>query len=187
MSTRQRKRLLGEDIWRIPEPPENHYLRYEILDGQLFGSPTPLRVHQEVVGNLACTVKEFVDRRRLGTVILGPIGMMLAEYDAVQPDIVYVSNERHGILSPRAVEGIPDLIVEVAEPATSARDRGLKLKRYAAAHVPYYWIVDALEATIEERVLGEDGYGPPASYRVGDSFEPLLFPGLAIEVTRLWP
>ena len=29
--------------------------------------------------------------------------------------------------------------------------------------------------------------GPPAVYRVGDTFQPVLFPGLTIEVARLWP
>jgi Uma2 family endonuclease len=116
-----------------------------------------------------------VDRRQLGETIFGPIGVMLAEYDAVQPDLVYVSNERQGILSPRAVEGVPDLIVEITEPATSDRDHGVKLQRYAATGVPYYWIVDALKKTIEERVLGEDGYGPPTIYRVGDTFQSGLF------------
>jgi Uma2 family endonuclease len=187
MATQGGERLLGEYIWEIPDPPEDQYLRYEVLDGQLFASPTPLRVHQHVLGDLACTVKFFVDQHRLGKTIFGPIGVMLAEYDAVQPDLVYVSNERQGILSPRAVEGVPDLIVEITEPATSQRDRGLKLQRYVATYVPHYWIVDALEQTMEERVLGEDGYGPPTIYRVGETFQPTLFPGLSIDVTRLWP
>jgi hypothetical protein len=36
-------------------------------------------------------------------------------------------------------------------------------------------------------VLGEDGYGRPTVYSVGDAFRPALFPGLTIEVARLWP
>jgi Uma2 family endonuclease len=56
-----------------------------------------------------------------------------------------------------------------------------------AAGVRSYWIADPRSRTIEERVLGEDGYGPPTVYGVGDVFRPALFPGLAIEVARLWP
>ena len=186
MATHRGERLLGEYIWEIPDPPEDQYRRYEVLDGQLFASPTPLRVHQHVLGDLACTVKLFVDQHQLGKTIFGPIGVMLAEYDAVQPDLVYVSNKRQGILSPRAVEGVPDLIVEVTEPATSDRDRGAKLQRYAATCVPHYWVVDALEKTIEERILGDVGYHPPTTYRVGETFRPSLFPSLSIEVARLW-
>ena len=61
MATQRGERLLGEYIWEIPDPPEDRYLRYEVLDGRLFASPTPLRVHQHVLGDLACTVKLFVD------------------------------------------------------------------------------------------------------------------------------
>ena len=84
------------------------------------------------------------------------------------------------------MEGVPDLIIEITEPATSARDRGLKLQRYAATGVPHYWIVDALEKTVEERILGLDGYGEPVTYRAGGVFRPTLFPGLEIEVAGLW-
>lgn len=118
---------------------------------------------------------------------MGPFGVILAEYDAVQPDIVFVSTDRADILSNRAVEGVPDLIGEVTEPATSDRDRGLKLWRYAATGVPHYWVIDALERTIGERVPGEDGYGPPTVYRFGDTFRPAIFPGLEIAVASLWP
>ena len=187
MAPQRGERLLGEYIWEIPDPPEDQYLRYEVLDGQLFASPTPLRVHQHVLGDLACTVKFFVDQHQIGQTIFGPIGVMLAEHDAVQPDFVYVSNERQGILSPRAVEGVPDLIVEVTEPATSQLDRGLKLKRYAAARVPHYWIADALERAIEEYILGADGYEPPNIFCVSETFQPALFPGLSIDVIRPWP
>lgn len=180
-------RLPGEHIWEIPDPPEGEYKRYEVLDGQLYVSGYPLVVHQHVLGSLIFEVRRFVEEHQLGEVILGPIGVMLAEYDAVVPDIVFVSTARSGILSERAVESVPDLIVEITESATSDRDRGIKAQRYAATGLPHYWVVDALEKTIEELVLDENGYGPPTVYGVGDVFRPALFPGLAIEVARLWP
>jgi Uma2 family endonuclease len=179
-------RLSGEYLWEIPDPPEGEYKRYEVLDGELFFSGFPLVVHQRVFGNLLVPLATFVRTHRLGEVIQGPFGVILAEYDAVQPDFVFVSNERHGVLSNRAVEGVPDLIIEITEPATSDRDRGIKLQRYAATGLPHYWIIDALEKTIEERTLGIDGYGPPSIYRLGDTFRPAIFPGLAIEIARLW-
>jgi len=179
------ERLPGEYIWEIPDPPEGEYQRYEVLDGRLYVSGFPLVVHQHVLGDLIVGVKRFVEAHDLGEVILGPIGVMLAEYDAVVPDIVFVSHARADILSERAVEGVPDLIVEITEPATYDHDRGIKARRYAATGIPHYWIVDALEKTIEERVLGVDGYGPPTVYGVGDVFRPALFPGLSIEVARL--
>jgi Uma2 family endonuclease len=180
-------RLRGEYLWDIPDPPEGDYQRYEVLDGELVASGFPLVIHQHVLGSLLVPLTTFVRAHHLGEIIMGPFGVILAEYDAVQPDIVFVSNNRHDLISDRAVEGVPDLIVEIAEPATYDRDRSLKLHRYAATGVPHYWIVDVLGKLIEERELGEDGYGPPAIYGVGDVFRPTIFSGLAIEVASLWP
>jgi Uma2 family endonuclease len=187
MVPRPTGRLRGEYLWEIPDPPEGHYQRYEVLDGELVASGFPLVVHQHVLGSLLVPLATFVETHRPGEVIMGPFGVILAEYDAVQPDIVFVSNARRPLLSDRAVEGVPDLIVEVTEPATYGRDRGIKLRRYAATGVPHSWVVDALEKTVEERLLGENGYGPPTIYRVGDTFRPAVLPGLTIEVARVRP
>ena len=116
-----------------------------------------------------------------------PFGVILAGLNGVQPDLVYVSNERREILTDQGVSGAPDLVVEILSPSTRSRDLGIKLRAYQAAGVPNYWIADPRAKTIEERVLGEDGYGPPTVYRVGETFQPALFPGLSIEVARLWP
>ena len=121
---------LGRVHLEIPDPPEDQYLRYEVLDDRLYASPTPLRVHQHVLGDLACTVKLFVDQHQLGELIFGPIGVMLAEYDAVRPDLIYVSSERQDILSPRAVEGARSDCGD--RRARNQRDRGIKLQSYAA-------------------------------------------------------
>lgn len=187
MVPRPTARLRGEYLWEIPDPPEGHYQRYEVLDGELVASGPPLVVHQHVLGSLLVPLAKFVKAHRLGEVIMGPFGVILAEYDAVQPDIVFISNERLSLLSNRAVEGVPDLIVEITEPATYDRDRGMKLHRYEATGVPHYWVIDALEKTVEERALTEDGYGSPTIYGLDDVFRPSLFPSLAIEVARLWP
>ena len=74
---------------------------YEVLDGQLVISGIPLVVHQHVLGSLLISTAQFVEQHDIGEVILGPISVMLGTYDAVQPDIVFVSNERRGLFGPR--------------------------------------------------------------------------------------
>ena len=70
-------------------------------------------------------------------------------------------------------------------PSTEARDRGLKLNRYAASGVPHYWIMDTHGPRIEERVLEEDGYRLVAIVGPGEVFRPTLFPGLEIPLDDL--
>ncbi|MBI4493630.1 MAG: Uma2 family endonuclease [Chloroflexi bacterium] len=177
-----RVRFKASDIW---EAPEDEY-RYEVIDGELYMTPSPSWGHQEVLGNLYLFVAGWVRQHRLGKVVEAPVGVVLDDENGVQPDLVYVSRERLGIISHRGVEGPPDLVVEVLSPSTEARDRGIKLRRYAAAGIPHYWIVDPEARTIESYRLGEQGYERAGIYGPGSSFHPELFPGLEIAIDDLW-
>jgi Uma2 family endonuclease len=183
MVANRKARFLAEDIWDTPEDGN----RYEVIDGELYVAPPPVREHQHASSELQGTIWSYLRTNPIGVIYAAPFGVILTGLSGVQPDLVYVSNERRGILTDQGVSGAPDLVIEILSPSTRSRDRGIKLRAYEAAGVPYYWIADPRARTLEERVLGEDGYGTPTVYRVGDTFQPALFPGLAIEVARLWP
>lgn len=131
-------------------------------------------------------MRHYLGERPIGTMYAAPFGVIFSGISGVQPDLVFVSNEREEIFTDQGARGAPDLVVEILSPSTRSRDRGIKLRQYEAAGVRYYWIVDPRARTIEERVLGEDGYGPATIYGVDDVFRPALFPGLEIVVARLW-
>ena len=79
--------------------------------------------------------------------------------DRVQPDILFVSNERRGIIGEKQVLGAPDLVVEILSPSTAHRDRGVKLDLYARRGVREYWIVDPDEDVVDVWRFGRDpGY-----------------------------
>jgi Uma2 family endonuclease len=182
MVANPRARFLAEDIWDAPDDGN----RYEVIDGELYVSPPPNRQHQHVSFELGYHVRHYLGAHPIGTMYAAPFGIVMPGFSGVQPDLVFVSNERQEILTDQGAKGVPDLVVEILSPSTRSRDRGIKLRQYEAAGVRYYWIADPRSRTIEERELGEDGYGPPTIYRVGDVFRPVIFPGLAIEVARLW-
>lgn len=182
MAARGSVRFKAGDIWDVPD---DQY-RYEVIDGELFMTPAPAWKHQEVLMNLSAQLHNWVRRHRLGKVVQAPIGVVLGEETAVQPDLVYVSREREGIISERGVEGAPDLAVEVLSPSTEARDRGIKMRRYAAAGILDYWIVNPEARTLETYRLGEQGYEQTGIYGPGSVLRPELFPGLEIPIDELW-
>ena len=182
MAGRSRVRFKAGDIWDVPD--DN--LRYEVIDGELFMTPAPSFQHQSSLMRLGVLIFNWVYPRGLGTVVQAPVGVVLDEENGVQPDLVYISRERANIISERGVEGPPDLVVEVLSPSTEARDRGVKMRRYAAAGIPHYWLLDLRARALEARVLGENGYEPAGIYGPDAIFRPALLPGLEIPINSLW-
>jgi Uma2 family endonuclease len=87
--------------------------------------------------------------RGLGEVYLSPIDVILSRITVLQPDLVCVERERLGIVTERAIEGAPTLVVEVLSPSTDARDRGVKQALYARYGVPFYWIADPVARRLQ--------------------------------------
>jgi len=182
MAARGRVRFKATDIWDVPD--DN--LRYEVIDGELFMTPAPSWQHQEALMKLALIIGAWVYSHDLGRVVQSPVGVVLDEEDGVQPDLIFISRERASIISDRGVEGAPDLVVEVLSPSTEARDRGVKMRRYAVAGVAHYWLLDLRKRALEPYILGENGYEPAGVFGPGDVFRPSLFPGLEIPLDSLW-
>jgi Uma2 family endonuclease len=169
-------RFHATDIWDAPENEK----RYEVIDGELYVTPPPIWAHQFQLGNLYTIVNVWVRSHRLGYMATAPTGVILDGENGIQPDFLYVSRERAHIIKHGGVEGAPDLVAEALSPSTESRDRGIKLRRYAAAGVTHYWILDTEGPRIEERVLGEDGYRLVGTFGPGEVFRPTIFPGLEI-------
>lgn len=127
--------------------------RHEIIEGELAVTAAPALRHQRIVTRLVGALLDAADRG-LGEVFAGPVDVLFAEGDYLEPDVLFVRRERAEILSDRGVEGAPDLVIEVTSPATARRDRGIKLERYRRYGVPEYWIVDPDAATIERWLFG---------------------------------
>ena len=182
MSVRGRVRFKAADIWDAPEDTN----RYEVIDGDLYVSPAPSWLHQCGLGVLFFYLMQYIHLRRLGELVQAPVGVVLDDETGVQPDLVYVSRERAGIITERGIEGAPDLVVEAVSPSTEARDRGLKMRRYAAAGIPHCWLLVPREKALEAYRMGEHGYERTSVCGPSSVFRPELFPGLEIPIDDLW-
>src|SRR5688572_30750960 len=94
--------------------------RYELYEGELVMTPSPRTRHQVVIGNLHVLMREHVLGRGLGEVFLSPIDVILSRITVLQPDLVYVASGRLAVVTERAIEGAPTLVVEVLSPSTDA-------------------------------------------------------------------
>ena len=154
-STRQR--WTYADFARLPSETST---RYEVIDGELVVTPGPTSRHQRIIARLLSRLHVFVEENDLGEVFPGPLDVLFAEGDYLEPDILFVRRGRSAVVTQRGVEGPPDLVVEILSPSTAARDRGIKLERYRLYGVPEYWVVDADERAIEIWKLAEGASEP---------------------------
>ena len=152
MSEPGRDRLLTyADYAALPD--DGH--RYQLLEGELVMTPSPNTWHQGVSREIFVGLVQFVHLHGLGDVFAAPLDVTLSDRNVLQPDILFISNERARILQGGRIIGAPDLCVEILSPGTERIDRVRKLELYARFDVTHYWIVDLSARTIEEYVLDQ--------------------------------
>jgi hypothetical protein len=80
----------------------------------------------------------------------------------------------------------PTLIIESISPGHEAHDRVTKRRWYAEAKVPNYWLLDAMQRSLECLVLDGNDYRVDQSGQESAELRPSMFPGLVIPLARLW-
>ena len=153
-----------EDYYYAPEDK-----RYELHDGDLVVVPAPKEQHQDMVGTLYYFLRAFVLGRMLGRVYIAPFDIVFTNHDVVQPDVIFVSNEKLNIITPDNIQGAPDLVIEVLSPSTAHRDRTFKRALYARHRVGEFWLVDTNARLIEVLLLGESEYETVGTYGAGQT------------------
>ena len=166
--------------------PESEGARYELLDGELYVTPSPGTLHQRVSFRLARILDEYFRAGNRGEVFTAPTDLVLTEHDVAVPDLVVVT--RPADITDRAIEGPPAIVVEILSPSTRSRDLGLKMQRYAALGLSQYWIVDPAKRSIACYRLDETRVFRSAGRAEGDAvLSAPDWPGLTIRFADLWP
>ena len=120
---------------------------FELLNGKLHYIPSPFRKHQLVAMNLSAAIHYFVKRHKLGQVLPAPMDVHFDKRNIVQPDLIFVSNERKEILE-QYIKGAPDFLVEILSFGTKTKDLGEKRELYGREGVLEYWVIDPNAETI---------------------------------------
>jgi Uma2 family endonuclease len=135
----------------------------ELTYGIVREPPAPFFSHQQVVLKIARQLADHVERGGLGVVAVAPLDVILDAGRSliVQPDVMFVSNERKSIIRDQ-LWGAPDLVVEVLSPGTASHDRTDKLGWYRQYGVRECWLVDPAAS----RITVFDFTGASPAFRV---------------------
>jgi Uma2 family endonuclease len=178
------RKLTYEDYILFPEDGKRH----EVLDGEHYVTPSPTMEHQGISMYLSGRLGPFVREHRLGRVVAAPADVLLSKHDIAQPDLLFISNERAGILTKANAQGAPDLVIEILSDSTRRRDETLKLVRYERAGVLEYWLVDSQRRVVRFFRRSGAGFLAPQglSAAAGDVLTTPLLPGLEIPVSEIF-
>lgn len=135
--------------------------RVEIIDNKLYFMPSPQAAHQKTLGKLYRRIGEFADEAMAGEVYFAPFDVYLDEsFNAVQPDIVFVSHASTARLSEDGLHGAPDLVIEVLSPGNALYDQVKKKELYERFGVREYWMVDPITGYAHGYFLENGEYTP---------------------------
>src|SRR5204862_385053 len=129
--------LTYDDLLETPDDG----LRRELIDGELFVSPSPSYDHQGVVTELVVGLALYA-REHGGAVRPAPMDVYFSDRNVVEPDVLFLTEENLSRAKQPFVRGAPDVAVEVSSPSTRRLELVRKLELYERFGVQECWYVD---------------------------------------------
>ena len=175
-------KLTYEQFRELPDDGK----RYELIHGEVHLTPSPTTKHQFVLINLSMSLSAYVSKHQKGEVAFAPLDVRLGPGTALQPDLIFVSNSRAGIILENYINGAPDLVVEILSPSTAAHDRATKLVLYGEAGVSEVWLIDPLAKTVEVLKLQGKKYLVDSALAGDQKLASSQFPGWELPLAQLF-
>lgn len=177
----EKKKYTYEDYLKISDDK-----RYELIDGELIMTPSPVTRHQRISRKIEFMLEKFITEDNLGEVFYAPYDVYLDETNVVQPDILFVSIDRLNIIGEKNIQGAPDLTIEIVSENSAYRDMVIKKKLYSKYGVKEYWIVIQETEEIEVYILKGNTYQLDMTYSKESTLESPLIKGLKIELKEIF-
>jgi Uma2 family endonuclease len=156
----------------------------ELIHGEILRMSPMGRRHHAFVTNLSHRLIVALDGRAMVSVQL-PIA--LTEYTEPEPDLAVYRRRSTIPYKEREPHGEDALLViEVAE-SSLAYDRSTKLRLYAEAGIPEYWVVDCLAESVEiHRILNAGVYRDVSRVEGAASVSPQDFPDVVLTLAEIF-
>lgn len=174
-------KLTYEDYAKTPEGE-----RWELIDGVLVMAAAPNMIHQKTQRRLGIPVCNFIEVNQLGEFYFTATDVVLSDTITLQPDLVFISNERLHIETPDNIQGAPDLVVEILSPSTTSRDWRDKMDLYEIHGVPEYWIVDPVGYMLWQFRLSDGKYALHATFGEEDTLTTPTLEGFLLSMSEVF-
>ena len=139
----------------------------EVIDNVLYMSPSPTTDHQRILFDIASEIRIHVKANKLGETFIAPCDVYLdAEENVVEPDIIFISTEKAGVVQRKGIYGAPDFLIEILS-TNVQHDKKRKLELYERNGVKEYIIIDPDTKQAWHYLLNNGKYDQQADTEVG--------------------
>ncbi len=173
------RHVLATEYFRLPDDG----FRYELIDGVMRVTPSPLFSHGGRVLRFGRLLVDFLDEHPIGDVTT-ETDIRFDEHTVLRPDIAFVRAENYAIIRGH-IYGVPDLVCEVLSDATRRHDLGRKAELYLRFGVREYWVVDPKRRKFERRHV-KDGVWVLEHGAARAKMESAVLPGFVVDGERLF-
>lgn len=177
----EKKKYTYEDYLKTSDDKQ-----YELIDGELLMTPSPVPNHQRISRKLEFILEKFVTENNFGEIFDAPCDVYLDDENVIQPDILFISLDRLAIIGEKNIQGAPDLTVEIISENSAYKDMVQKKRLYARFGVKEYWVVIPDCEEIEIYILKDNTYRLCKSYNKSDNLESPLLKGLNIALKDIF-
>jgi Uma2 family endonuclease len=122
---------------------------YELINGYIMKKSAPRPQHQRISMKLSRAISNYLFENKIGEIFASPIDVFLDDFNAFQPDLVFIPNENQHFITDDGIIGVPDLIIEIISPSSVLRDRVDKKNVCERLKVKEYWIIDPQNQEVE--------------------------------------
>jgi Uma2 family endonuclease len=158
------RRLTWEDIAHLPEQEMP-----ELIDGKPYLRAAPRGRHGFCFSRLSGALDRLYNAPRSGWWVLSEPDVRLTPHRIVRPELAGWRKERMPDLTDDwPIDLRPDWVCEIASPSNAHYDRGIKSRVYLEAGVPWYWLADPQERTLEVFELQGEKWQYDGSFTDGD-------------------
>lgn len=177
------ERMTVEEFFRLA--PEDR--KAELINGIMEIPMPPLDIHERLFAYLLRLIGSYVEELVLGEVRGSRTPVVLDEFYAPEPDILFVAQNRLSILQEKGVMGAPDFIIEILSGGTARNDRGAKFRAYERAGVRELWLIDPYGPAGTDFYRLEEGTFCPLHPDAQNIIESSVLNGFWMDVRWLWP
>lgn len=175
-----------EEFLKLTEDSED---QYEYIDGEIYYMASPRTTHQMALTQLIGIFYNWFQDQPC-TPLIAPYDITLLRSperkNVVQPDLVVICDLKEHLNEKDYYMGVPRLVLEILSESTRNKDMVKKLDLYMSCGVEEYWIVNPFNQEVTVYHFQNNEIHDSATYRKDEFAQSFVFPGLSVQLARVF-